>query len=79
MERKKFEALLIIIVPQVVQLIAENYVCDEISATRNFYSSETYALLELEDTKLWHLSPLTLFHMYDEEVKTGNITFPEET
>ena len=36
------------------------------------------SMLEQEDTKLWHLSPLTLFNMYDEEKKTGNITFPEE-
>lgn len=36
-----------------------------------------YSLLEQEDTKLWNLSPLTLFNMYDEERKTGNITFPE--
>lgn len=25
-----------------------------------------------------HLSPLTLFHMFDEEKKTGTLTFPEE-
>ena len=36
------------------------------------------ALLEQEDTKLWHFSPLTLFNMFDEEKKTGNFTFPEE-
>jgi hypothetical protein len=35
-------------------------------------------LLEQEETKLWHFSPLTLFNMYDEEKNTGCITFPEE-
>ncbi len=77
MEQNKFEALLILIVPKVVGLIIENYKCDEVAATREFYSSKVYFLLEQEDTKLWHFSPLTLFNMYDEERKTGTITFPE--
>ena len=77
MEQKKFEAMLVLIVPKVIGLIVENDALDEVAATRAFYESSVYALLEQEDTKLWHLSPLTLFHMYDEERKTGNITFPE--
>lgn len=35
-------------------------------------------LSEEEDTKLWHLSALTLFHMFDEEKNTGSFSFPEE-
>ena len=77
MEQKKFEALLVLIVPKVVALILENYSMDEVAASRSFYESKVYALLEQEDTKLWQLSPLTLFNMYDEERQTGNITFPE--
>ena len=77
MEQKKFEAILVLIVPKVVDIIVENYGMDEIVATRCFYESKVYSLLEQEDTKMWHLSPLTLFNMYDEERKTGNITFPE--
>ena len=77
MEQKKFEAMLVLIVPGVIGLIVENYRLDEVTATRDFYASRVYSLLEQEDTKLWQLSPLTLFNMYDEERKTGNITFPE--
>lgn len=77
MEQKKFEALLILITPQVIGLIVSHYKTDEITATRSFYESKVYALLEQEDTKLWHLSPLALFNLYDEERKTGHITFPE--
>ena len=77
MEKKKFEALLILIVPQVVHLIAENYALGEVDASRVFYESRVYETLEQEDTKLWQLSPLTLFNLFDEEKKTGNITFPE--
>ncbi len=78
MDQKKFEALLILIVPQVVSLIMENYKWDEIAATKKFYESKVYSVLEDEDTKLWHLSALTLFNMFDEELKTGSIIFPEE-
>lgn len=42
-----------------------------------FYS-KVYALLEQEETKLWHFSPLTLFNMFDEEQKTGSFELPEE-
>ncbi len=77
MEQLKFEAMLVLIVPMVIGLIVQNYGIDEVTATREFYESTVYSLLEQENTKLWHLSPLTLFHLYDEERKTGNITFPE--
>lgn len=78
MEQKKFEAMLVLIVPKIVDLIVANHGIDEVTASKRIYESKVYSLLEDEDTKLWHLSPLTLFNMYDEETKTGNITFPEE-
>lgn len=78
MEKKKFEAMLMLLVPQIIQLITENYSYDEVTAAKEFYNSRVYSILEQEDTKLWHLSALTLFHMFDEEKQTGTITFPEE-
>lgn len=78
MDQKKFEAMIILIVPKIIGLIIEHYGCDEVTASETFYQSQVYSLLEQEDTKLWHFSPLTLFNMYDEERKTGSITFPEE-
>ena len=77
MEQKKFEAMLVLTVPKIIGLIVEKYKLDEVTASRYFYESKVYSLLEQEDTKLWHFSPLTLFNKYDEERKTGNITFPE--
>ena len=77
MEQKKFEAMLILIVPKIVSLLVENYRIDEVTASKKFYESKVYSLLEEEETKLWHLSQLALFHMYDEEIKKGSITFPE--
>ena len=78
MNQEKFEAMLILIVPQIVHLIAENYRLDETEAATIFYQSKVYESLEQEDTKLWHLSPRTIFNMFDEERKTGRFTFPEE-
>lgn len=78
MEKKKFEAMLVLLVPQVIHLITESYSYDEVTAAKEFYDSRVYSFLEQEDTKLWHLSALTLFHMFDEEKKMGTITFPEE-
>ena len=76
-DQKKFESLLFLIVPKVIGFIVEHHKLDEMTASKLFYESEVYALVEQEDTKLWHLSPLTLFNMYCEEVETGIITFPE--
>ncbi len=78
MEKQKFEAMLMLLVPQVIHLIIENHPYDEVSAAKEFYDSKVYSFLEQEDTKLWHLSALTLFNMFDEEKKTGTFTFPEE-
>ncbi len=78
MEQKKFEAILVLLVPQLVSLITVKHNCDELTATRSLYESKLYSFLEKEETKLWHLSASALFELYDEEVKTGNITFPEE-
>ncbi len=78
MEKKKFEAMLMLLVPQIIHLIVENYTYGEVAASKEFYSSKVYSFLEQEDTKLWHLSALTLFNMFDEEKQTGTFTFPEE-
>lgn len=78
MREEKFSAVMGLLVPQIIRLITENYSYDELSATNDFYRSNLYALLEQEDTKLWHFSPLTLFNMFDEEKKTGSFEIPEE-
>ena len=75
--QKRIGAMLMLLVPQVIKLIIENYGISEQEATDKFYSSRVYSLLEDEETKMWHYSALTLFNIYDEERKTGKITFPE--
>lgn len=78
MEQKQFAALMTLIVPQVIALIAAHDGCDEITAAKKFYPSELYAALEDESTKLWHLSAPMLYQLFDEERRTGTITYPEE-
>lgn len=78
MEPMKFSTIMGILVEQIIHLISENYEYDEMSASNEFYSSKVYALLEQEETKLWHFSALTLFNLFDEEKRTGSFELPEE-
>lgn len=78
MDEKRFSSQLFLLVPQIIALITDKNHVDEGTATELFYTSELYAQLEDEQTKLWHLSPLALFDMFCEEQETGEITYPEE-
>ena len=78
MDKQKFKAMLIFLIPQLVKEIVDRENISETEATRALYESELYAALEEEATKLWHLSPKALYEMYAEEKLTGKITYPEE-
>jgi len=78
MTQEKLSALLSILNPSIVQLIIENRKITNIEAVKLFYNSELYGMLENEASKLWHLSPLTLYELFEEELNTGNINYPEE-
>ena len=78
MTAEKLSALLTILNPPVVQSIIDNKKLTNIEATKLFYNSALYAMLENEESKLWHLSPLTLYELLDEELETGSINYPEE-
>ena len=78
MDKIKFSTVLIFLVPQVLELVINEYNVDDEKAAEMFYASELYKGLEEEETKLWHLSAHALFEMFQEELTTGKITFPEE-
>lgn len=63
---------------KVIYPIAKNSPYDEVTASKEFYSSKVDSFLEQEDTKLRHLRALTLFNTFDDEKQTGTFTFPEE-
>ena len=73
-----FNSLLsICIIPQTVDLILTKEGVDENTALNWFYESKTYELLSKEETKMWHYSPLTLYHIWKSERETGEPVFPE--
>jgi len=78
MTPEKLSALLAILIPSLVQLIISNRKLSNIEAVKLLYNSDLYAMLENEASKLWHLSPLTLYELFEEELTTGSINYPEE-
>ena len=58
MADKKFEAILTLLIPQVVQLICENYPMDEVAASKEFYESKVYSLLEQETSSFIAWKPI---------------------
>jgi hypothetical protein len=77
MNPEKLSAFLTLINPPVIKMIMENRGLTDIEATKLLYNSDLYAMLENEASKLWHLSPLTLFELLEEELATGIINYPE--
>ena len=78
MNESKFSAILSVIVPPVVGLIAGRKGMSEAGAAEAFYRSRVYARLSNESSKLWHYSAETLFSMYDAEAAGREIEYPEE-
>jgi len=78
MTQEKLSALLSILAPSIIQLIIENRKMTNIEAVNLLYNSLLYEMLENEASKLWHLSPLILYELLEEELNTGKIDYPEE-
>ena len=74
----QFKATLEMLIPLIIREIVKGCNVTEQEAFELLYSSFLYSKLEVESTKLWHLSQLTLANLLNEEIETGNITFPEE-
>jgi hypothetical protein len=78
MSETSIKAMLEFIIPRLIRMLMEKHSMTEKEALIQLYSSELYRQLEREDTKLWHLSVLTLYDLWLEEKETGHITYPEE-
>lgn len=78
MDAREFKATLQMLVPMVVSAISQRFGISEDEAIPRLYGSRLYADLEREETKLWHLSPCALADLWDEERRTGRISYPEE-
>jgi hypothetical protein len=73
-----FKATMEMLIPLVIKEIIKSRSITEQEAFELLYSSLLYSKLEMESTKLWHLSQLTLANLLNEELETGTIIFPEE-
>ena len=71
-------AILALTTPGIIRLLMDNREITAEAASILLYNSKLYKLLEDEKTKLWHLSYPILYNMLEEELTTGEITFPEE-
>lgn len=78
MSEVSIKAMLELIIPRLARMIMEKQVLNEKEALTQLYNSELYRQLEREETKLWHLSVLSLYELWFEEKETGMITYPEE-
>ena len=74
----QFKAILEMLIPLVIKEIIKSRNVTEQDAFELLYNSFLYSKLEIESTKLWHLSQITLANLLNEELDTGSITFPEE-
>jgi len=76
--QENLNVVLTFITPGIIQLLMNNREITAEVASMLLYNSKLYRLLEDEDTKLWHLSYPILYDMLEEELTTGEITYPEE-
>jgi hypothetical protein len=66
------------LIPMLIQTIIEKKGIGVIDSAKLLYLSRLYEKLEIESTKLWHLSPLALYELFETELQTGNLIFPTE-
>ena len=66
----------IIIDGLVAKVVKEEKISEDDAITK-IYNSKLYALLEQEETKLWHYSTPMLYSLLQQEQKTGEIVFPD--
>ena len=71
-------SIIAMLVPGILQRLMDEKNISEEKAGSFFYNSELYKKLEIEETKLWHLSSFALYSLLKEELETGKITWPEE-
>lgn len=77
MGQEQFLAMMPYISTDLVSLIAEKQNISEEAAIKKLYSSNLYAALEKEETKVWQYSTHMLYSLFEQEEKNGEIQFPD--
>ena len=75
---KSISPVIAMITPGILHLLMENRKLSLEEAALLLYNSLLYKTLEDEETKMWRLGYPLLYDLLEEELTTGNITFPEE-
>jgi hypothetical protein len=77
MNQEQFEAILPLKVECIVKELIHKKQFPLYDALLYLYSSQLYQLLEKEDTKVWHYSPMMLVELLEHEKRTGKLRLPE--
>ncbi|MDR1532737.1 MAG: hypothetical protein LBS62_11265 [Clostridiales bacterium] len=75
---KSISAVIAMITPGIIDLLMKKRGFNLADAAGILYNSRLYKVLEDEETKVWRLGYPLLYDMLEEELTTGQITFPEE-
>ena len=73
----EFEAILPLKVEAITELLIERHRMSLPDTLEFLYSSQLYALLEQEETKMWHYSPQMLVYLLETEKNTGELKLPQ--
>lgn len=77
MGEEQFAAIMPVISSDLIAMIISKQNISEDEAIKKLYSSMLYAVLEKEDTKVWQYSTSMLYSLYEQEISTGRIQFPD--
>lgn len=77
MTKDMFDVLMPLISTDLVAVIADKRSVSENEAIKLLYASKLYALLEDEETKVWHYSTPMLYSLLEQEWDSGTICFPD--
>ncbi|MDR0507002.1 MAG: hypothetical protein LBH32_09345 [Dysgonamonadaceae bacterium] len=75
--QQQFEAIFPLKIESIVELLISQRKMPLQDALDYLYSSQLYAILEREETKMWHYSPQMLLYLLDNEKETGFLTLPQ--
>ena len=73
----EFETILPLKVEGIVEQLIEERKMSLQDALEYLYSSQLYALLESEETKMWYYSPQMLLYLLENEKNTGELILPQ--
>ena len=77
MGQEQFAAIMPVISADLIAKISDTQSISEEDAIKKLYASKLYATLEQEETKIWQYSTDMLYALYEQEMSTGEIRFPD--